>query len=100
MYAFGISAADPDEMLRYDDLVAAAGGTAAVVNINSIGPGGMKFLRKCSHLCLHADRNGWDLLTRHPGFGIDFGAHQKMWRLLGSTRSRSTASAPSTASRT
>ena len=83
MYAFGISSADPDTMLRNHDLVAEAGGNAAVVNINSIGHGGMSFLRKRSRLALHAHRNGWDLLTRHPGFGIDFRAYQKIWRLLG-----------------
>ena len=83
MYAFGISSADPDVMLRNHDLVAEAGGNAAVVNINSIGHGGMSFLRKHSALCLHAHRNGWDLLTRHLGFGIDFRAYQKIWRLLG-----------------
>ncbi|MDP5307100.1 3-oxo-isoapionate-4-phosphate decarboxylase OiaX [Paracoccus spongiarum] len=83
MYAFGISAADPDRMMTNHDLVVAGGGTAAVVNINSIGPGGMAFLRKRSQLCLHAHRNGWDVLTRHPGLGYDFRPYQKIWRLLG-----------------
>ncbi|MGP9804859.1 3-oxo-isoapionate-4-phosphate decarboxylase OiaX [Paracoccus sp. NSM] len=83
MYAFGISAADPDLMLRRHDHVVAEGGNAAVVNINSIGPGGMAFLRKRSALCLHAHRNGWDLLTRHPSLGYDFRPYQKIWRLLG-----------------
>lgn len=83
MYAFGISAADPDEMMRNHDLVVAAGGDAAVVNVNSIGHGGMSFLRKRSALCLHAHRNGWDILTRHPGLGMEFRAYQKIWRLLG-----------------
>lgn len=83
MYAFGISAGDPDQMMRNHDLVAEAGGTAAVVNINSIGIGGMSFLRKRSQLCLHAHRNGWDILTRHPGLGLEFRAYQKIWRLLG-----------------
>lgn len=83
MYAFGISSADPDVMMRNHDMVLAAGGTAAVVNINSIGHGGMSFLRKRSGLCLHAHRNGWDILTRHPGLGMEFRAYQKIWRLLG-----------------
>ena len=48
MYAFGISHADPDEMMRNHDLVLEAGGNAAVVNINSVGMGGMAFLRKRS----------------------------------------------------
>lgn len=83
MYAFGISSADPDTMMRNHDFVARAGGNAAVININSIGHAGMSFLRKRSELCLHAHRNGWDLLTRHPGFGMEFRAYQKIWRLLG-----------------
>ncbi|CAN5257751.1 ribulose-bisphosphate carboxylase large subunit family protein [soil metagenome] len=83
MYAFGISHADPDEMMRNHDLVLAAQGNCAVVNINSIGFGGMSFLRKRSGLVLHAHRNGWDILTRHPGLGMDFKVYQQFWRLLG-----------------
>lgn len=83
MYAFGISSADPDTMLRNHDLVLEAGGNAAVININSIGHGGMTFLRRRSALCLHAHRNGWDILTRHPGLGMEFRPYQKIWRLLG-----------------
>ncbi|MFI0842913.1 3-oxo-isoapionate-4-phosphate decarboxylase OiaX [Mesorhizobium sp. IMUNJ 23232] len=83
MYAFGISHADPDEMMRNHDLVVKAGGNCAVININSIGMGGMAFLRKRSHLVLHAHRNGWDILTRHPGLGMDFSVYQQFWRLLG-----------------
>ena len=83
MYAWGISHADPDEMMRNHDLVLEAGGNCAVVNINSIGMGGMAFLRKRSGLLLHAHRNGWDILTRHPGLGMDFSVWQQFWRLLG-----------------
>jgi ribulose 1,5-bisphosphate carboxylase large subunit-like protein len=83
MYAFGISHADPDEMMRNHDLVLKAGGNCAVVNINSIGFGGMSFLRKRSGLVLHAHRNGWDILTRDPGAGLDFKVYQQFWRLLG-----------------
>jgi 3-oxoisoapionate-4-phosphate decarboxylase len=83
MYAFGISHSDPDEMLRNHDIVARAGGNAAVININSIGLGGLSFLRKRSQLALHAHRNGWDILTRHPGLGMDFEVYQQFWRLLG-----------------
>ncbi len=83
LYAFGISSADPELMMQNHDLVAKAGGKAAVVNINSIGHGGMSFLRKRSELCLHAHRNGWDILTRHPGLGMEFRVYQKIWRLLG-----------------
>ena len=83
MYAFGISHADPDVMMRNHDTVADAGGNAAVININSIGYGGFSFLRKRSRLVLHAHRNGWDILTRHPGLGLDFRVYQQFWRLLG-----------------
>jgi 3-oxoisoapionate-4-phosphate decarboxylase len=83
MYAFGISHADPDQMMRNHDLVLNAGGNCAVININSIGFGGMNFLRKRSGLVLHAHRNGWDILTRHPGLGLDFSVYQQFWRLLG-----------------
>jgi 3-oxoisoapionate-4-phosphate decarboxylase len=83
MYAFGISHTDPDEMMRNHDLVLKAGGNCAVVNINSIGMGAMTFLRKRSALVLHAHRNGWDLLTRHPGAGMDFKVWQQFWRLIG-----------------
>jgi ribulose-bisphosphate carboxylase large chain len=83
MYAWGISATDPDEMMRNHDLVLKAGGNCAVININSIGFGAMAFLRKRSNLVLHAHRNGWDILTRHPGLGMDFKVWQQFWRLLG-----------------
>ncbi|MET0257228.1 MAG: RuBisCO large subunit C-terminal-like domain-containing protein, partial [Methylobacterium sp.] len=83
MMAFGISATDPDEMMRNHDIVLAAGGNAAVVNINSIGMGAMLFLRKRSGLALHAHRNGWDILTRHPALGLDFPVYETIWRLLG-----------------
>ncbi len=83
MYAWGISATDPDEMMRNHDLVLKAGGNCAVININSIGMGAMLYLRKRSGLVLHAHRNGWDILTRHPGLGMDFKVYQQFWRLLG-----------------
>jgi len=83
MYAFGISHADPDQLMRNHDLVLEAGGNCAVVNINSIGLGGMTFLRKRSELVLHAHRNGWDILTRDPGAGMDFKVWQQFWRLIG-----------------
>jgi ribulose-bisphosphate carboxylase large chain len=70
-------------MMRNHDIVLNAGGNCAVVNINSIGMGAFAFLRKRSGLVLHAHRNGWDLLTRHPGLGMDFAVWQQFWRLLG-----------------
>jgi len=43
----------------------------------------MAFLRKRSGLVLHAHRNGWDILTRHPSLGMDFSVYGTIWRLLG-----------------
>jgi ribulose 1,5-bisphosphate carboxylase large subunit-like protein len=83
MYAFGISHHDPEEMVRNHDIVTGAGGNAAVININSVGFGGLSFLRKRCSLALHAHRNGWDILTRHPGLGMEFQVYQQFWRLLG-----------------
>ena len=83
MYAFNISGDDPEQMLRDHDIVAEAGGNAAVICINAVGFGGLKFLRKRSRLALHAHRAGWDILTRHPGLGMDFSVYQQFWRLLG-----------------
>ena len=86
MYAFGISHADPETMVRNHDIVADAGGNAAVININSIGYGGLPYLRKRSRLVLHAHRNGWDILTRHPGLGLDF---SRLPAILAPARGRS-----------
>ena len=83
MYAFNISHIDPGVMMRNHDIVADAGGNAAVVNINSVGQGAFLFLRQRSRLALHAHRNGWDILTRHPGLGMNFSVYQQFWRLLG-----------------
>ena len=83
MYAFGISSADPEVMLRHHDIVADAGGNAAVININGVGYGGMAYLRRRSRLVLHAHRSGWDMLTRHPDLGLSFSVYQQLWRLLG-----------------
>ncbi len=83
MYAFNISHIDPDMMMRNHDVVVNGGGNAAVININSIGQGAFLYLRKRSQLALHAHRNGWDILTRHPGLGMNFSVYQQYWRLLG-----------------
>ena len=83
MVAFNISSDDPEEMLRNHDIVADAGGNAAVVCLNAVGFGGLKYLRKRSRLVLHAHRAGWDAMTRHPSLGLDFAVYQQFWRLLG-----------------
>jgi ribulose-bisphosphate carboxylase large chain len=82
MYAFNITD-DIDKMLRHHDTVLAAGGTCVMVSLNSVGYAGVALLRKHSQLPIHAHRNGWGMLTRHPSLGITFPAYQKLWRLAG-----------------
>ncbi|GHA94192.1 ribulose-bisphosphate carboxylase large subunit family protein [Modicisalibacter luteus] len=82
MYAFNITG-DIDEMLRHHDYVAAAGGTCAMVALNSVGLAGVAHLRKRCRLALHGHRAGWGLFSRSPHIGMSFIAYQKLWRLAG-----------------
>ncbi len=101
MYAFGISHADPDEMMRNHDLVPKAGGNCAVVNINSIGIGGMAFLRKRSEP--RASMPTATAGTSSPAIPASAWTSRSGSSSGGcsaSTSSRSTASARNTGSRT
>ncbi len=82
MYAFNISG-ETDEMLSRYEKIVNAGGTCAMVSINSVGLSGVKKICDQGQLAIHAHRNGWGMLTRHPLLGIDFRAYQKIWRLAG-----------------
>jgi ribulose-bisphosphate carboxylase large chain len=82
MYAFNITG-DLDEMRRHHDTVLASGGTCVMVSLNSIGLAGLIALRKHSQLPIHAHRNGWGALSRHPLLGFSYVAWQKFWRLAG-----------------
>jgi ribulose-bisphosphate carboxylase large chain len=82
MYAFNISD-ELDAMLRHYDRVRAAGGTCAMVSINSVGLSAVKKVCDQGALAVHAHRNGWGMLNRHPYLGIAFSAYQKLWRLAG-----------------
>jgi len=82
MYAFNISG-EMDEMLERYDTIFKAGGTCAMVSINSVGIAATKKICEQGELAVHAHRNGWGMLTRHPLLGIDFAAYQKLWRLAG-----------------
>jgi ribulose-bisphosphate carboxylase large chain len=82
MYAFNLSG-DVDEMLHRYETVVNAGGTCAMISINSVGISGVKKMCDIGELAIHAHRNGWGMLTRHPLLGIDFPAYQKLWRLAG-----------------
>ena len=82
MVAFNITD-ELDAMLSHHDTILKAGGTCVMVSLNSIGPVGVAHLRKYCQLPIHAHRNGWGMLTRHPYLGMAFPAYQKIWRLAG-----------------
>ncbi len=82
MFAFNISG-EVDEMMQRYETIVNAGGTSAMVSINSVGLSATKKICDQGQLAIHAHRNGWGMMTRHPLLGIDFNAYQKLWRLVG-----------------
>jgi len=82
MFAFNISG-EIDEMLQRYEKILQSGGTCAMVSINSVGLSATKKICDQKQLAIHAHRNGWGMLTRHPLLGINFKAYQKIWRLAG-----------------
>jgi ribulose-bisphosphate carboxylase large chain len=82
MFAFNLTG-EVDEMRARHDLVLALGGTCVMASLNSIGLVGLTALRRHSELPIHAHRNGWGALSRHPMLGFSYIAWQKFWRLAG-----------------
>ncbi len=82
MYAFNLSG-EVDEMLQRYEKIVKSGGTCAMISINSVGLAGAKKIMDQRQLAVHAHRNGWGMMTRHPLLGIDYKAYQKIWRLAG-----------------
>ena len=82
MYAFNLSD-EVDSMLRRYDHIVNAGGTCAMISLNSVGLAGAKKVCDRGELVIHGHRNGWGMLNRHPLLGIEFPAYQKLWRLAG-----------------
>lgn len=82
MYAFNLSG-DLDQMRRCHDFLHAQGGTCVMASLNSVGLAGMIELGRFTELPLHAHRNGWGYLSRHPLLGWSYVAWQKIWRLAG-----------------
>ncbi|MGH7068768.1 MAG: ribulose-bisphosphate carboxylase large subunit family protein, partial [Acetobacteraceae bacterium] len=82
MYAFNLTG-DIDEMRRRHDVVLAEGGTCVMASLNSVGLAGILALRCSAALPIHAHRNGWGYLSRHPLLGWSFPAWSKIWRLAG-----------------
>jgi len=82
MYTFNVSD-ELDAMLRHYEKVVSAGGTCAMISLNSVGLAGAKKICDLGILAIHGHRNGWGMLNRHPLLGIEFAAYQKIWRLAG-----------------
>jgi ribulose-bisphosphate carboxylase large chain len=82
MVAFNLTG-ELDQMKRRHDLVLREGGTCIMVSLNSIGLVGLRALRDHAQLPIHAHRNGWGYLNRHPALGWDYAPWQQLWRLAG-----------------
>lgn len=82
MYAFNVSD-EFDPMLRHYEKVVSAGGTCAMLSLNSVGLSAAKKICDLGVLAIHGHRNGWGMFNRHPQLGMDFPAYQKLWRLAG-----------------
>ena len=82
MFALNITG-ELDQMRRRHDLVQALGGTCVMASLNSVGLVGMIELGRFAQLPIHAHRNGWGYLSRHPALGWSYVAWQKIWRLAG-----------------
>ena len=54
-----------------------------MASMHSVGLTGMLALARHSRLPIHAHRNGWGMLGRHPNHGVTFMAWSKLWRLAG-----------------
>jgi ribulose-bisphosphate carboxylase large chain len=70
-------------MRRNADLVAAAGGTCVMASVNWVGFAALESLRRSTDLAIHGHRNGFAMMSRYPGLGMDFGAYQVFCRLAG-----------------
>ena len=82
MVAFNLTG-EIGQMLRRQELVSKAGGTCVMVSLNSTGLPGVAELRRHCALPIHAHRNGWGMLSRHPALGMSYVAYQKFWRVAG-----------------
>ncbi len=82
MFAFNLTG-EIDEMRRRHDLVVDLGGTCIMASLNSVGLPGLTALRRHAQLPIHAHRNGWGALSRHPALGFSYVAWSKLWRLAG-----------------
>ena len=82
MVAFNISD-ETDAMRRHADLIAAEGGTCAMVSLNWCGLSAVQTLRRSTDLAIHGHRNGFGMLSRSSALGMAAPAYQTLYRLAG-----------------
>ena len=82
MVAFNLTG-EVDEMRRRHDLVRDLGGTCVMVSMIPAGLTGFLALARHAELPIHAHRNGWGALSRHPALGWSYVAFSKLWRIAG-----------------
>lgn len=82
MVAFNITD-ETDAMRRHADLLAAEGGSCAMVSLNWVGMSAVQTLRRHTALAIHGHRNGFGGMGRHPLLGIGVRAYQLLYRLAG-----------------
>jgi ribulose-bisphosphate carboxylase large chain len=82
MVAFNISD-ETDAMRRHADLIAAEGGSCAMVSLNWCGLSAVQTLRRCTDLAIHGHRNGFGMLSRAAALGMTAPAYQTLHRLAG-----------------
>ena len=83
MYAFGISHADPDEMMRNHDLVARAGGNAPWSTSTRSAWAGLPSCANGRASSSMPTATAGTSSPVIPGLGMDFKVWQQFWRLLG-----------------
>lgn len=82
MMAFNITD-ETDAMRRHADLVATEGGSCVMASLNWCGLSSMQSLRAHTPLAIHAHRNGFGAMSRHPLLGMGFQAYHALYRLAG-----------------
>lgn len=82
MVAFNITD-ETDAMRRHADLLAAEGGSCAMVSLNWAGLSAVQTLRRHTPLAIHGHRNGFGGMGRHPLLGMGVRAYQALYRLAG-----------------
>ena len=82
MYAFNLTG-EIDQMRHRHDVLLKHEATCLMASLNAVGLTGFIELARFAELPIHAHRNGWGYLSRHPLLGWSYVAWQKIWRLAG-----------------